>query len=119
MAASVLLIDDEPEMKDLIGQWLEQFGVEVVRASRFEDAAAAAAEQRPRAVLLDISLGTEDGLVLLPRLMALPALSEVPVVVFSVHASRRWEALELGAVGFVPKPFEGEDLLGALAPYLG
>jgi DNA-binding response OmpR family regulator len=119
MGGVVLLIDDEVDMKDLVSQWLDQFGVEVIQATRFEDAAAAAAEQRPRAVLLDISLGAEDGLVLLPRLMALPALSEVPVVVFSVHASRRWEALELGAVGFVPKPFEGHDLLGALSPYLG
>jgi CheY-like chemotaxis protein len=118
VAGTVLLIDDEPDMGDLVSEWLELLGTQVTRAERFEDALAAAIHERPRAILLDISLGAEDGLDLLPRLLQAPALAQVPVVVFSVHVSKRREALKLGAVAFVPKPFEGADLLAAVGPYL-
>lgn len=118
MGGTVLLIDDEPDMGDLVGQWLAQVDTNVVRASGLEGALAAASRERPRAVLLDISLGDEDGLLLIRPLMDAPGLLHVPVVVFSVHDSRRWEALRLGALGFVKKPFEGADLLAALEPYL-
>jgi DNA-binding response OmpR family regulator len=118
MGGTVLLIDDERDMGDLVGQWLAEVDTSVVWASGFEDAVAAAGRERPRAVLLDISLGGEDGLSILRRLMAAPGLVSVPVVVFSVHDSRRWEAFDLGAKGFVKKPFEGADLLAALHPYL-
>ena len=118
MAGTVLLIDDEPEIADLVGDWLELLGTQVTLAARFEEALAAAMTERPRAVLLDISLGEEDGLDLLPRLLEAPALAQVPVVVFSVHISRRREALALGAAAFVPKPFRGADLLAAVQPYL-
>lgn len=114
----VLLIDDEPDMGPLVELWLAEVDTSVVRAEGFEDALAAAGRERPRAVLLDISLRDEDGLSMMRRLMAAPGLVSVPVVVFSVHDSRRWEAYELGATGFVKKPFEGAELLAALQPYL-
>ena len=67
---TVLLIDDEPEMSELVGQWLDQLGASVVRVGGFEDALAVAGGTRPRVVLLDIALGDEDGLEMLPRLRA-------------------------------------------------
>jgi len=118
MGGNVLLIDDEPEMSDLVGHWVEQLGAEVVRVAGFEDALASAGRSHPSVVLLDISLGAEDGLEMLPRLMATPELSQVPIVVFSVHNSKRREALDLGAAAFVGKPFEGGDLLATLRPLL-
>jgi len=116
--ATVLLIDDEPEMSELVGQWLDLIGAGVVRVGTFEDAVASAKWLRPRVVLLDISLGDEDGLELLPRLRASHELGQVPIVVFSVHASKRRVALDEGAAGFVPKPFEGGDLIETLRPFL-
>ena len=115
---TVLLIDDEPEMSELVGQWLDQLGASVVRVGCFEDALVFAGRTRPRVVLLDIALGDEDGLEILPRLRASPELGQVPVVVFSVHASKRREALDAGASGFVAKPFEGGDLIATLQPFL-
>ena len=115
---TVLLIDDEPEMSELVGQWLDQLGASVVRVGGFEDALAVAGGTRPRVVLLDIALGNEDGLELLPRLRASRELGQVPIVVFSVHASKRREALDRGAAAFVAKPFEGGDLIAALRPFL-
>lgn len=115
----VLLIDDEPAMGSLLGMSLEESGARVVQVDDLPGAVAAARQERPRAVLLDLALGKEDGLALLPRLREEPSLSEVPIIVFTIHESREREALEEGADGFVAKPFKAAELHHVLAEYLG
>lgn len=107
---TVLLIDDEPEMGRLVGMCLEEVGASVVQVPGVAEAIAAGRRDRPNVVLLDLSLGSVDGLDILPRLRGEPALSGVPIVAFSVHESRRGEALDQGVDGFVAKPFNALDL---------
>jgi DNA-binding response OmpR family regulator len=114
----VLLVDDEPEMLGLVAMCLEDTGARVVRASNLREAVAEARRERPRLVLLDIGLGPEDGLALLPKLRSEKPMSGVPVVVFSVHNSRRQEALDAGADGFVAKPFHLSTLREAVEGHL-
>jgi CheY-like chemotaxis protein len=115
----VLLIDDEPGMGTLVSQWVADMGVRVVHALTVSDALELAETEQPRAVLLDLALGDEDGLAVLPQLMASPSLARVPVVAFTVHASREREAREKGVDGFVSKPFRSGDLRSALSGVLG
>lgn len=112
----VLLIDDEPAMAGLVAMCLED--AEVVSASSLRQAVAAAREARPQVVLLDLALGLQDGLDILPALRGEPALADVPIVAFTVHGSREHEAREHGTDGFVEKPFKAAELRRALAPYL-
>jgi CheY-like chemotaxis protein len=70
------------------------------------------------AVLLDIALDGADGLDLLPLLKEERSLTDTPVIAFSIHDSRRREALSKGAAGFVKKPFKSEELHDALRGYL-
>ena len=114
----VLLVDDEPQMKSLVGMTLDKFGVKVVRVASFLDAQEAARSERPALVLLDIDLGSEDGLSILPRLREEPALAGIPIVIFTVHDSKRAEALELGVEGFVAKPFKAHSLIDVVEPFL-
>jgi DNA-binding response OmpR family regulator len=115
----VLLIDDEPAMGSLLSMSLEESGARVVQVDDLRGAVAAARLERPRAVLLDLALGNEDGLALLPRLREEPSLAEVPIIVFTIHESREREALEEGADGFVAKPFKAAELNDVLAEYIG
>lgn len=115
----VLLIDDEPQMEKLVAMCLLDSGARVVRAGDLAEALAAARREPPCVVLLDLALGLEDGLAILPHLREEPALSKVPFVAFTVHDSRREEALEEGVDGFVAKPFKAVGLRTLLAPYLG
>lgn len=115
---TILLIDDEAEMVALVTMCLEGFEAKVVRAANATDACHAARAEPPRVVLLDLALGREDGLTVLPRLRSERNLATVPVVVFSVHESRHREALRRGAVGFVPKPFRAAQLRAAIEPFL-
>jgi CheY-like chemotaxis protein len=116
--SAVLLIDDEPDMGQLVSLCLRDKGARVVQATNLAEALASARTEKPNVVLLDLGLGEEDGLGILPRLREEPDLADVPFVVFSVHQSRRSEALEHGAAGFVAKPFKAASLREALEHYL-
>ena len=113
---SILLVDDEPQMGSLVEMSLD--GVKVVQARSRKEALAAAKKVHPELVLLDLALGREDGLDILPSLRGEPSLKDVPVLVFSVHPSRRGEAMRAGADGFIAKPFRGEDLRTTINAHL-
>jgi len=105
---TVLLVDDEPAMAGLVNVWLSDMGMRVVQATDLAEALAAIERDRPQAVLLDLSLGEEDGLDIMPRLQE--ALDGVPIIAFTVHDSREEEARKRGVTGFISKPFRGNDL---------
>jgi DNA-binding response OmpR family regulator len=105
---TVLLVDDEPAMAGLVNVWLSDLGIRVVQASGLSEALKAIDREQPRAVLLDLSLGEEDGLEIMPRLQE--ALEGVPIIAFTVHDSREEEARRHGVSGFISKPFRGKEL---------
>jgi DNA-binding response OmpR family regulator len=114
----ILLIDDEPHMEALVAMSLEEIGVHVVAASTLAAALQEARRTRPRVVLLDLGMGSEDGLDYLPQLRGEPALAGVPILAFTVHDSRRDEAIARGVDGFVRKPFKAADLRALVAAHL-
>lgn len=115
---TILLIDDEPRMADLVRMSLGD-EVRVVDAGTLAEALEVARTERPELVLLDLALGPEDGLAILPRLRQEPALGSVPIVAFTVHDSRREEALARGVTGFVAKPFKTAYLDDIVRTHLG
>jgi DNA-binding response OmpR family regulator len=114
----LLLIDDEPHMEALVAMSLEDIGVHVVAVSTLAGALEEARRARPRVVLLDLALGSEDGIDYLPELRGEPALAGVPILAFTVHDSRRDEAMARGVDGFVRKPFKASDLRALVAAHL-
>jgi len=114
----VLVVDDEPDMGTLVGLCLDPLGVQVIQASGLSSAKTVAGEKEIDVILLDLSLGMEDGLEILPELRAAPGLSDVPVVAFTAHDSRRAEALARGADSFLVRPFSFLDLQALVASHL-
>ena len=104
----MLLVDDEPDMGDLVEMSIADLGPTVVQARTGQEALELARTTSPNLVLLDLSLQGEDGLALLPRLHEV--LNGIPCIAFSVHDSRAAEAKRSGAVGFVAKPFRADTL---------
>ncbi|MGH2772194.1 MAG: response regulator [Actinomycetota bacterium] len=117
---TVLLIDDEPGLARLVEMSIQRpdLPVGVDWADDLATALEVSGRRRPDVVLLDLTLREEDGLAILPRLREEPSLQGVPVVVFTVHDSRRDEAIGLGADGFLTKPFRQSELEEALRPFL-
>lgn len=97
---------------------LEDFDVEVVVARGLQDALTIARKGNVGLILLDLALGEEDGIDILPHLRSEPMLEGVPVVAFSAHDSRRVEALEQGADSFLGRPFSSADLQATVSRYM-
>jgi len=114
----VLMVDDDPGIGPLVSLCLDPLGVEVVTAKGLADALVLARQKEFALVLLDLALGVEDGLEILPRLRAEPSLRNVPVVAFSAHDSRRQEALQQGVDSFIARPFSSADLQETVARYV-
>jgi DNA-binding response OmpR family regulator len=116
-AARVLVVDDEPMVREVVTRYLEHDGHEVTVAA---DGAAAVAElQRGRfdLVVLDLMLPVVDGLRVLRDLRS---RSEVPVIVLTARGDEgdRVLGLELGADDYVVKPFSPRELAARVASVL-
>jgi len=114
----VLVIDDDSEMLSLVEMCLDPLSVEVVLVSGLAGALAVARHEPVGLVLLDLCLGDEDGLDILPLLRAEPSLNGVPVVAFTAHDSRKREAINSGVDSFVRRPFAPSDLCATVEMFL-
>ena len=109
----VLVVEDEPDIADLIKQTLERKGdIDVDIARTGEAALKAAADIRPDAVVLDLNLPVLDGLEVCRILRARPASATVPVIMLTARTSEseRILGLDIGADDYVVKPFSPREL---------
>jgi len=114
---TILVVDDEPNIAELIELYLSREGYQVVKAGAGEAAVRAAAEHRPRLVVLDIGLPDIDGLEVCRRLRR---TSTIPVIFLTARDSEvdRVVGLELGADDYVTKPFSPPELVARVKAVL-
>ncbi len=86
MKHRILVVEDNALNSELLRDWLEVEGYEVTVATDLNAAFAALRNQAPNAVLLDVQLGTEDGLSVASWMREQPVLSEVPVIAVTAQA---------------------------------
>jgi two-component system KDP operon response regulator KdpE len=110
---TVLVVDDEVQIRRLLRVTLEANGYRVVEASTGQEGIIEAAQRRPDVVILDLGLPDIDGVTVLKRLRE---WSRVPVVVLSVRdrENDKIAALDNGADDYVTKPFGTGELLARL-----
>lgn len=109
----VLLLDEDRVSQDLVGAYLEQFPVEVMRAWDGGYAVDLIRTVRPAAVVLEIGLPRMDGWQVLAALKSDPATAAIPVVIAST-VDNRPRGLALGAAAYLLKPVRRDELVGAL-----
>jgi two-component system nitrogen regulation response regulator NtrX len=113
MAADVLVVDDEADIRDLVAGILTDEGYDVRTASDSESALAAIRARKPSLLILDIWMagGGIDGLELLDLVRALDA--DLPVIMISGHGNIETavSAIKRGAYEFLEKPFKSDRLL--------
>src|SRR4029079_11207094 len=114
---TILVVDDEPNIAELIELYLSREGYHVVKAGAGEAAVRAVAEHRPRLVVLDIGLADIDGLEACRRLRQ---TSTIPVIFLTARDSEvdRVVGLELGADDYVTKPFSPPELVARVKAVL-
>jgi two-component system phosphate regulon response regulator OmpR len=115
---TILLVDDEPELRALLAEYFGRNGFEVMQA---EDAAAArarVAERVPDVALLDINMPGENGLSLARALREAHPRLGVLMLTTAGEAVDRIVGLEVGADDYVAKPFELRELLARVRAVL-
>ncbi|MBP1807098.1 response regulator [Rubellimicrobium aerolatum] len=117
-AGRVLVIDDDPHMRDLLTRFLGRNGVAVEAAPDGEAGLAAARRSPPSAILLDVMMPRMDGWAVLSALKAEPALAEVPVIMVSMIRDKGL-AYSLGAADHLTKPVDWQRLRDAVERHRG
>ena len=113
MADSLLIVDDDPDVLQAVGDYFDRIGYEVFREVTGEAGIAACIRHRPDAVLLDLRLPGMDGLQVLEELR----LHDVAVLLVTAHGdiATAVRAMQLGAENFLTKPVDMPLLAAAVA----
>lgn len=120
MTRRVLVIDDEPDIREITALTLERLaGWEVLIASNGSDGARLAVDGRPDAVLLDVMMPDVDGEATARLIRANGDLRELPIVLLSAATQLPAWAEELGVLGLVAKPFDPIGLPDQVRAELG
>ncbi len=114
---TVLVVEDEPNIADLVDLYLSREGFRVVKQATGEDGLAAVRDQRPRLVVLDVGLPDIDGLEVCRRIRATNA---VPIIFLTARADEidRILGLELGGDDYLTKPFAPAELVARVKAVL-
>nr|WP_304524098.1 response regulator transcription factor [Demequina maris] len=114
---TVLVVDDEENIRDLVGGYLRRDGFDVAEAASGEDALAVLARDPIALVLLDVRLPGIDGVETLRRIRR---TSDVPVLMLTARAEEadRIVGLEVGADDYVTKPFSPREVVARVRAIL-
>jgi CheY-like chemotaxis protein len=111
----ILVVDDEPMVRQSLGQFLGDEGYTVEEAADGADALARVGEHRPDVILLDLMMPGMNGRQFLRALRGDPRYADVPVVVMTAVRGLTVQPAVLGASEVVEKPFDVDDLLNKVA----
>lgn len=113
MNDTILVVEDEPDIRELVAYHLEQSGFAVVLAADGEQALSALEQERVGLVVLDLMLPGISGLEVCRRLKQTPRTQAIPVLMLTARAEEvdRVVGLELGADDYLVKPFSLRELV--------
>ncbi|PYU17130.1 MAG: hypothetical protein DMG29_02375 [Acidobacteria bacterium] len=120
MKPRILVVEDNPLNRELLCEWLDAEGYEVVTAADLKTGFEAVEKEHPHVVLLDVQLGADDGLSLAAWLRQQPALRDIPVIAVTAHAmmTERERILQAGCNACVSKPVDFKLLREQLQRWL-
>jgi signal transduction histidine kinase/CheY-like chemotaxis protein len=115
-APCVLVVDDDPTARELMGRLLDREGLRMLTASNGEDALRLAREVHPAVITLDVLMPGMDGWSVLSALKADPKLHDIPVIIVSMIDDRNL-GFALGATDYITKPIDRDRLASILGRY--
>jgi len=121
MSKSILVVDDSPSMRQLLGVTLRSAGYQVIETSDGEEALDYARKHSVDLVLTDVNMPHIDGISLIAQLRTLTHYYLTPVLLLTTETSpdRKLQSKQAGATGWITKPVSPEQLLSSLERVLG
>ena len=116
----ILIADDEPNIRSVVARMLDKDYV-VLEATNGEEAVDIAGREKPDIILMDLMMPQMDGYTACSLIKADQATKMIPIIILTAidHESNRKFAMEMGADGYITKPFTAQVLADAISPLLG
>lgn len=111
---TVLVVDDDPDVRSLLEMCLGLEGFEVLTACNGRHALLRLNETHPALILLDLMMPVMDGVEFRRQQRAQPRLRDIPVICLSARHDARETAADLDFAGFLSKPFDLESVVAAV-----
>jgi DNA-binding response OmpR family regulator len=120
MAARILIVEDDPDIAELVARYLQKAAFETDRTASGRDALQMIAANPPALVVLDLMLPHVDGLEICRRLRSDEKTDAIPIIMLTARAeeSERIVGLELGADDYLAKPFSPNELVARVRALL-
>ena len=121
VAKKILIIEDDKDLLRGLNLRLRATGYNTVFASDAVSAISVARKEEPDVIILDIGLPCGDGFTVIQRLTSLAPTSATPIIIITGRdpSTNKQRALRAGAVAFLHKPFDNEELLATIQKALG
>lgn len=110
MPEKILLVEDEQDLRELLGAYFDDMGYRVLLAGDGADALDLAEREKPQLILLDLNLPELDGLETCRKLKTGEETRSIPIIIVTAHNNQLNEALAAGADDFVAKPLHLVEL---------
>lgn len=116
MNGNVLVVEDDSQLNQLVGAYVELAGYTYRSALDGNSALRSAHEQPPDLVILDVMLPDIDGFEVCRQLKNAPDTAPIPIVMLTAlcQADNRRKGLECGATAYMTKPFDPDELMSAI-----
>ena len=120
MSKRILVVEDQPDSRQIIRDMLAATDYEVTEAENGEEALAAIARQRPDLILMDVQMPIMDGYTATRRIKADGSLRSIPIIAVTSYAlsGEEKKARAAGCDDYVPKPFSPRELLAKIRNFL-
>jgi two-component system, cell cycle response regulator DivK len=120
MSKRILVVEDQPDNRQIIRDMLAGTDYEITEAEDGEDAFKAITKQRPDLILMGVQLPTMDGYEVTRLIKADPALQSIPIIAVTSHALNGEEqtARAAGCDDYVPEPYSPRQLLAKIRQHM-
>ncbi|KAF3891273.1 MULTISPECIES: CHASE2 domain-containing protein [Nostocales] len=117
----ILIIDDDDKHRSMLMGVLQEIGCRTLEATDGKQGLQMVAKYKPDAILLDLAMPHMDGFEFMVHLQANPQTHDIPIIVSSanVFEENRQQSLQAGALAFLPKPLQIDELFNMLQSVLG
>jgi len=113
MATKILSVDDSRTIRMIVSRTFKPYDCQIVEAGNGEEGLAAAAREQPDLIILDVTMPVMDGVTMLGKLKADPALKTIPVIMLTAESGREnvLQIAKLGVRDYLVKPFKEDQLI--------
>ena len=121
MKKTVLVVDDEKDLVEIVESHLDEAGYRIVTAEDGVEGLEVTKREKPGLIILDIKMPRMNGLEMLELLRRMPEFENTPVLMLTAQGRSRniFDAEGLRAVDFIIKPFTRDELIFAVKKVLG